>query len=66
MDKLGAPGVKRGWIDSYFCHETRLACLKERIEATMAADIGWKVSGWRLSEVGRLRRGSLCGVSRRW
>jgi len=61
-EKLGAPGMKRGWVDGYFCHETGFVCLKERTEAPAAADIGWEVSGWRLSEVGRLRGRPVCGA----
>lgn len=48
--------LKPGYIPEASCgHETQMVYLLERMGQDRASDIGWQVSEWRLSEVGRLR-----------
>lgn len=48
--------LKPGYIPEASCgHETKMVYLLERMGQDRASDIGWQVSEWRLSEVGRLR-----------
>lgn len=61
MEQTGRQGedgmidLKLGYLESSCGLETRIVYLLERMGQDRASDIGWQVSEWRLSEVGRLR-----------
>lgn len=58
----GMIDLKLGYLRISCGHETRIVYLLEWMGQERASDIGWQVSKWRLSGVGRLRRAKVVWV----